>query len=47
MNTAIHTSNPRKAKRIWLLLGGSIVPVNGTGEMRYMHPGMDLKVRRG
>ena len=47
MNTAIHTSNSRKAKRIWLLLGGSIVPVNGTGEMRYMHPGMDLKVRRG
>ena len=44
MNTAIHTSNPRKAKRIWLLLGGSIVPVNGTGEMRYMHPGMERSV---
>ncbi len=44
MNTAIHTSNPRKAKKIWLLLGGVATPVNGTGEMRYMHPDMGRTV---
>lgn len=33
----IHTSNPHQADRIWLLLGGRIEPVRGTGEKRYLH----------
>lgn len=38
MNHApIHTSNPQHADRMWLLLGGRIEPVRGTGEKRYLH----------
>ena len=38
MNSApIHPSNPHQADRIWLLLGGRIEPVRGTGEKRYLH----------
>lgn len=38
MNYApIHTSNPYQADRMWLLLGGRIEPVRGTGEGRYLH----------
>ncbi len=38
MNYApIHTSNPHQADRMWLLLGGQIEPVRGTGEKRYLH----------
>jgi hypothetical protein len=33
-----HTSDIRAAKKMWLALGGSIVPVCGTGEVRYLHP---------
>lgn len=33
----LHTSNPHQADRIWLLLGGRIEPVRGTGEKRYIH----------
>ena len=33
----IHTSNPHRADRIWLLLGGRIEPVRATGEKRYLH----------
>lgn len=33
----IHTTNPHQADRMWLLLGGRIEPVRGTGEKRYLH----------
>jgi hypothetical protein len=36
-HTAIHTSNPLHADKMWLLLGGRIEPVRRTGEKRYSH----------
>lgn len=36
-NIAIHTTNPLRADRMWLLLGGHIEPVRRTGEKRYTH----------
>ena len=33
-----HTSNLRVAQQMWIAYGGSIVPILGTGEMRYVHP---------
>ena len=38
MNDCRHTSDIRLAKRMWLASGGEIVPVSGTGEVRYLHP---------
>ena len=35
---AVHTSDPHNANRIWLSLGGKIVSVRRTGEVRYTHP---------
>jgi hypothetical protein len=32
MNHAVHTSNARRAKKLWTLLG-----IHRTGEMRYVH----------
>lgn len=37
MKHAVHTSNGRKAKKIWILLGGEMIAVRRTGEMRYAH----------
>ena len=37
MNHAVHTSNGRRAKKIWILLGGEMIAVRRTGEMRYIH----------
>lgn len=37
MNQAVHTSDSRKAKKIWILLGGHMIAVRRTGEMRYVH----------
>lgn len=37
MNHAIHTSDARKAKKLWTLLGGEMIAVRRTGEMRYVH----------
>jgi len=34
---ALHTSNSRKAKKIWQLLGGEMIAIRKTGEMRYVH----------
>jgi len=34
---ALHTSNSRKAKKIWQLLGGEMITIRKTGEMRYVH----------
>ena len=33
----VHTSDQRKADRLWLLLGGEIIPVRRTGELFYVH----------
>ena len=41
----IHTSDSRRADRIWLLLGGSILPIRGTGENRYIHEAFDRPLR--
>lgn len=37
MNHHIHTTNSRKAKKLWVMLGGEIIHVRRTGEMRYIH----------
>ncbi len=41
----IHTSDARRADRIWLLLGGQICPIRRTGEKRYMHDHFDRPLR--
>lgn len=33
----IHTSNGRKVERLWLLLGGQVLPVRRTGEKFFIH----------
>lgn len=38
MTNAIHTSNARHFKRLWVGLGGVIKPQRRTGEVRYLHP---------
>lgn len=45
MNHAIHTSNGRRAQKIWILLGGEMTPVRRTGEMRYLHPAFPSTIR--
>lgn len=45
MPHAIHTSNPRLFNRLWLALGGRIVPVRRTGEVFYIHPSFERPVR--
>lgn len=45
MSHALHTSDCRRAQRIWLLLGGEMIPVRRTGEMRYVHPHFDSTIR--
>ncbi len=45
MSHALHTSNGRRAQRIWILLGGKMIPVRRTGEMRYTHPEFQHTVR--
>ena len=40
MTTAIHTSDARHFKRLWLDIGGAIKPQQRTGEVRYCHPWM-------
>lgn len=34
----LHTTNRRKAEKIWSMLGGSLQSVRRTGEVRYSHP---------
>ena len=41
----LHTSNCRRAQKVWLLLGGTIIPVRRTGEMRYIHPAFPSTIR--
>ena len=45
MGNAIHTSDPRHFKRMWLSVGGSIRGLRRTGEVRYDHPMFDRPVR--
>lgn len=45
MANAIHTSDPRHFKRLWLSFGGSICGMRRTGEVRYDHPMFDRPVR--
>lgn len=45
MNHALHTSNCRRAQKIWILLGGEMIPVRRTGEMRYIHPAFLSTIR--
>jgi hypothetical protein len=45
MANAIHTSDPRHFKRLWLSYGGSICGLRRTGEVRYDHPMFQRPVR--
>jgi hypothetical protein len=45
MTTAIHTSDARHFKRLWLAMGGAINPQRRTGEVRYCHPWMAGTIR--
>mgnify|MGYP000884130504 CR=1 FL=1 len=45
MNVAIHTSDCRKFKKMWVLLGGKLEHVRRTGELRYLHPVFTASVR--
>jgi len=45
MKHALHTSNNRRAKKIWILLGGTVNYVHGTGELRFLHPVFASTVR--
>ena len=42
---AIHTSDKRRADRIWLMLGGEIADIRCTGEKRYTHSNFDAPLR--
>lgn len=43
--SAIHTSDKRAFKRLWVACGGEIKPVVGTGEVRYLHAFFTRSVR--
>lgn len=38
MSKRIHTTNPRKVRRLWEEQGGYVLPVRRTGELRWGHP---------
>lgn len=38
MAKAVHTSDARHFKRMWLAHGGTIAHLRRTGEARYLHP---------
>lgn len=41
----VHTSDKRVAQEYWINLGGMIVPVRRTGEVRYLHPEFPRSIR--
>lgn len=41
----IHTSNGRQAERLWLLLGGQVLPVRRTGEKFFVHAFFEAPLR--
>lgn len=45
MSLVLHTSDFRKAQRIWIMLVGRMNPVRRTGEMRYLHPSFSKSIR--
>ena len=45
MRLAIHTSDSRHFKKLWLDRGGLIFPIDGTGEVRYVHPAFPNSIR--
>ena len=45
MNHAIHTSDNRTFKRLWQAQGGMIFPIDGTGEVRYVHAAFPTGIR--
>jgi hypothetical protein len=40
-----HTTNPRRAQRLWCELGGTIKAVRRTGEIRYTHSAFPTTIR--
>ena len=42
---AVHSSDARLFKRLWIAHGGTIVAVRRTGEPRYSHPRFERTVR--
>jgi hypothetical protein len=45
MSPHLHTSDHRLAKRLWENLGGRVVYVRRTGEIRFLHPAYEKSVR--
>lgn len=45
MKAALHTSDIRHFKRLWLANGGLIESVRRTGEAKYLHPLLQKSVR--
>lgn len=45
MHNAIHTSDKRHFKKLWRDHGGFIFPIDGTGEVRYVHASFRTGVR--
>lgn len=46
MNTRpLHTSDGRQAERLWLLLGGQVIPVRRTGEKFFIHDHFQAPLR--
>ncbi len=45
MKNPIHTSDIRHFRQLWVLLGGWVVPIKRTGELRYGHVSMSHPVR--
>jgi len=45
IDQGIHTSDRRKAERIWISLGGTIASVRRTGEIRFVHTAFPASLR--
>ena len=45
MSHAVHTSDSRHFKKLWLARGGFIFPIYGIGEVRYVHPALSRGIR--
>lgn len=45
MNNPVHTSDIRHFRQLWVLLGGWVEPIRGTGELRYDHASMPHPIR--
>lgn len=41
----IHTTNPRKTRRLWEECGGLVLHVRRTGEQRWVHPAFPDTIR--